>query len=352
MKNIRLRLFSFIVMGYMLLGSAWWSMLLYTKNKDAYLAKEELLATRQELIELLMSQRPELRVDLQHRHQELETIKADLKKSYKGQEWMILGEGLFLTIFLFFGIYLVDQGYRKEVASAKQRRNFLLSITHELKSPIASIHLILETFLKRNLEGEAIKNFSKSALKETQRLHNLVNDLLLSAKLEEAYQPHFEELDLSLLVHDLIAELEEKYPDSHFKVEENGSIPIVQADLSGVNSVLSNLLENAIKYSKGDADVTVRLKQELKYASVEIADQGVGIPDKEKKYVFEKFYRVGSEDTRSTKGTGLGLFIVKQIVKAHGGTIQVLDNQPKGTLMRLCLPLKQKENAEFVLQKA
>ncbi|NJL74679.1 MAG: hypothetical protein HC892_06230 [Saprospiraceae bacterium] len=86
MKNIRLRfVFRFIVMGYMLLGSAWWSMLLYTKNKDAYLAKEELLATRQELMELLMNQRPELRVDLQHRHQELEVIKADLKKAIRGR---------------------------------------------------------------------------------------------------------------------------------------------------------------------------------------------------------------------------------------------------------------------------
>jgi signal transduction histidine kinase len=98
-------------------------------------------------------------------------------------------------------------------------------------------------------------------------------------------------------------------------------------------------LENAIKYSKDVTNVNVHIKQNNKHLSVEIADQGIGIPDKEKKYVFEKFYRVGSEDTRTTKGTGLGLFIVKQIMKAHKGNIHILDNQPKGTIMRLCFPL-------------
>lgn len=324
----------------MLLGSAWWSMLLFTKNKDAYQAKAELLETKQEVIHLLLSQRPEMQATLQSRHVELEGLKTALKKSYKGQEWMILGEGLFLTIFLFFGIYLVDQGYRKEVAAAKQRRNFLLSITHELKSPLASIQLILETFIKRNLEGESVKTFSKNALKETHRLHNLVNDLLLSAKLEETYQPHFEELNLSFLVHELVTEMQEKYPESSFSLEEEEGLPMIDADIAGINSVLSNLLENAIKYSKDVIKVTVCIKQSNKHLSVEIADQGIGIPDKEKKHVFEKFYRVGSEDTRTTKGTGLGLFIVKQIMKAHKGHIHILDNQPKGTIMRLCFPLE------------
>ena len=280
-----------------------------------------------------------MQATLQSRHAELEGLKSALKEDYKGQEWMILGEGLFLTIFLFFGIYLVDQGYRREVAAAKQRRNFLLSITHELKSPLASIQLILETFIKRNLEGESVKIFSKNALKETHRLHNLVNDLLLSARLEETYQPHFEELDLSFLIHELITEMQEKYPESNFSLEEEDNLPTIQADRSGLNSVLSNLLENAIKYSKDVTNVNVHIKQNNKHLSVEIADQGIGIPDKEKKYVFEKFYRVGSEDTRTTKGTGLGLFIVKQIMKAHKGNIHILDNQPKGTIMRLCFPL-------------
>ncbi|MEM8526718.1 MAG: HAMP domain-containing sensor histidine kinase [Bacteroidota bacterium] len=333
MQNSRLRLLSYVVIAYMLMAFAWWSVLLFQKNQNAFDAQRELLewqlaseqkfnGTATERFAILLSQMEELRA------------------ANRRQEWMITSEAIVFVIILITGIYLIDRGYRKEVESARQKRNFLLSITHELKSPIASIQLVLETFLKRDLKRPAITKFSQSALKETKRLYNLVNNLLLSAKLEEAYQINTEEVDVSLLVNDLVAELEEKYPEAQFEVEEETDLPNLQGDLSGLTSVFLNLLENAIKYSKEAAQIHVKLQQAGKYAEIAISDQGIGISNKEKKMVFQKFYRVGSEDTRSTKGTGLGLYIVREIIRAHNGTIRILDNKPRGTIMSLRLPVE------------
>ncbi|MEM9886997.1 MAG: HAMP domain-containing sensor histidine kinase [Bacteroidota bacterium] len=332
MKNARLRLLSYIVIAYMLMAFAWWSILLFTKNQDAFEAK-------QELVDLLIASEAQFNGQNTAVYKVLIAERAALEDKYRMQEWMILGEALVFIVILIAGVYLIDRGYRKEVQIARQRRNFLLSITHELKSPIASIQLILETFLKRDLNRPAIAKFSANALKETKRLYTLVNDLLLSAKLEEAYQLNAEEIDVSFLLNDLVTELEEKYTNAKFELSETTDIPNISGDLSGLTSVFLNLLENAIKYSKESANIKIDLHTESENICVKIADQGIGIPDREKKMVFQKFYRIGSEDTRSTKGTGLGLYIVQQIVKAHQGNIKILDNQPQGTIMQIQLPL-------------
>jgi signal transduction histidine kinase len=334
MKHSRLRLVSYIVIAYMLMAFAWWSILLYTKNTDAYTAKDEMLRLR-------MASTAQFDGIDSEAYQLLEQNRADLQAEYEWQEWMILGESMVFIVMLIAGVYFIDQGYRKEVASAKQRRNFLLSITHELKSPIASIQLILETFLRRDLEPAAIKKFSGSALKETKRLHTLVSDLLLSAKLEKSFQLNVEEVDVSFLLNDLVTEIEEKHPNAHIHLSEKGDIPNIQGDLSGLTSVFINLLENAIKYSKDTPSIQVSIERVDEHIEIAIADEGIGIPDKEKKEVFSKFYRVGNEDTRSTKGTGLGLYIVCELVNMHGGSIQIRDNYPKGTVMSVCLPLAQ-----------
>lgn len=337
MNHSRLRLFSYVVIAYMLMAFAWWSILLFTKNRDAYQAKKELLDLQMAVY--VMSRRTE-----SAQFKDLQAESASLKNNYEWQEWMILGETIMFTFMLIAGVYLIDQGYRKEVASATQRRNFLLSITHELKSPIASIQLILETFMKRELELPHIKKLSGSALKETKRLNTLVNDLLLSAKLEKSYQLNIEEVDLSLLLNDLVLELEEKHENIDIFLSEKGEIPNIEGDIAGLTSVFLNLMENAIKYSKDTPKIQVSIEQDDDNVEVAVADEGIGIPDKEKKLVFQKFYRIGNEDTRSTKGTGLGLHIVERLVKMHGGSIHILDNYPQGTVMSVCLPIQQRNN--------
>ncbi len=335
MRKIRLRLLSYVVMLYMLMASGWWSYLLFSKNQMAFEAQSSMMVLQLGAEERANGKESPRYIDLLEK-------RAALEAKNERQEWMILGETMVFIGILFAGLYLIDRGYRKEVEATRQRRNFLLSISHELKSPIASIKLILQTFLKRNLSPEQINKFSSGALKETERLEKLVTDLLLSAKLEEAFEPHLEDLDLLELTNSLITDLRLKYPTAHFSCEQNGTQFNIEADISGITSVLLNLLENAIKYCKTAPFIQVFLEEKEEYIELKIADNGMGIPEREKKQVFEKFYRVGNEDTRSTKGTGLGLYIVNKIIQAHRGTISIEDNVPEGTRFKIQLPIKVK----------
>lgn len=331
MANIRLRILSYIVIAYMLVAFAWWSILLFEKNNDAMQAKMELLRIAMEkdgwsYNELEFRQLPAYR---------------ELRKKYQRQEYMIFGEVIGFVFILLIGMYLINRGYRKEMDAAEQRRNFLLSITHELKSPIASIRLVLETFLKRKLDKAKMDQLSHNALEETERLHTLVNNLLFAARMETAYQPTLEDVNLSLLFRDLITKLRAKYPKARISFFESAPVPDIKGDKLGLESIALNLIENALKYTVEEHPVIgIKVFQSNGTVDLEVADQGVGIPDSEKKKIFEKFYRSGNEDTRSTKGTGLGLYIVKEVVKAHRGKILVEDNRPKGVIFKVKFPLK------------
>ena len=328
-----MRLLSHFVVVYMLLAFTWWSVLLYTKNEDAFAAKAEFM-------KLVMI--AEHTIHSPEEFVETADYKS-LASEYKRQEWMILGEAIVFVFSLVLAIWFINRGYNKEMKAAQLRRNFLLSITHELKSPIASIKLILQTFQKRILPKEQQDKFTESAVKEADRLNNLVNDLLLAAKIETTYQLNIEEIDLSLLLENLIKNLKVKFPDVAFKLNMPEQNIHLFGDKLGMTSVIINLLENAVKYSPAPANIKISLDQFNNNATLEIADQGIGIDDVDKKRIFDQFYRIGNEDTRKTKGTGLGLFIVKQVVKAHQGSIKVVDNEPKGSIFKILLPLKNSE---------
>ncbi|MFT5386320.1 MAG: two-component system phosphate regulon sensor histidine kinase PhoR [Saprospiraceae bacterium] len=321
----------------MLMAFSWWSVLLYTKNKDAFVAKAEYM-------KILMVAEGSI-------NNEVDFLQAaayqDLAKKYKRQEWMILGEAIVFIISLIIGVWLINRGYNKEIVAANQQRNFLLSITHELKSPLSSIRLILETFQKRELNTAQKEKFTRSALQETDRLTTLVNDLLLAAKIETTYQPSKEPIPLTESLEDIVSKLKMKYPEAGFMVKSEPQDIFIEGDRLGITSTLINLLENALKYSPKPAIIEAIVKANDQNIIIEIADQGHGIRDKEKKKVFEKFYRIGSEDTRETKGTGLGLFIVNEIIKAHRGKIVILDNKPKGTRFRIILPAESRFQEEI-----
>jgi len=328
--NFQLRILSLVVIVYMLLAFSWWSVLLYTKNQDAFRAKAELLK-----IGMVAEGAVQSSEDFYQSGRYL-----NLKKQYNRQEWMILGESVVFILILLVGMWLINRAYHREMRASQQQRNFLLSITHELKSPIASIRLVLDTFTKRTLPKEKLDQLSRSGLQETERLHKLVNDLLLSARLESAYQVQIDKINLRELFQDVIYRLEPRYPKIEFQLEEEFPLTDLEGDRLGMTSVAFNLLENAAKYSEGPAPVVIRISRKGNDVQIDIEDQGRGIPEKEKKRIFEKFYRVGDEDTRKTKGTGLGLYIVKEVAEAHNGTIKVLDNEPRGTIFSIRLPLQ------------
>lgn len=318
---------SYLVIVYLILGFTWWAVLLHIKNRDAFQAKTELL--RIGMVAEGIYQNDEW-------FAQSSAFRA-LEDKYRHQQWMIYGESGVFVLSLIVGVILINRGYQKEVQAARQRRNFLLSITHELKSPLASIKLVLETLIKRPLPSEKVQDISQRALRETDRLHRLVNDLLFSAKLETAYQLFPEPVDLPRLLREVIHSFLESYPGAQVKFSSPENI-ILQGDKEGLTSIALNLLENAAKYSEGKPFIDIRLQVQGDKIVWTTADRGIGIEEKEKFRIFDKFYRVGNEDTRKTKGTGLGLYIVDQIVKAHGGRITVSDNLPKGTVFVIEIP--------------
>ncbi len=327
-KNLNLRVLTNVVVVYMLFAFTWWSILLHTKNSDAFRAKAELLGMGMAAEGIIENKT------------ELETHPAylELKRKYRLQEWMIYGEAGVFIISLIYGIYMINRGHNVQVRSEQQTRNFLLSITHELKSPLASIRLALETIEKRDLPRETTIKLSKNAIKESDRLISLVNDLLLAAKVESSYDPLFEDIDIQHIMSEQVANYRQKYPAVSIDFLRPEQPIILKADRMGISSVIDNLIENALKYSFEQQEINVMLAEKDNKVFISIADSGIGISDADKKKIFDKFYRVGNEDTRRTKGTGLGLYIVSEIVKLHKGKISVSDNAPKGSVFKIVLP--------------
>lgn len=326
----RLPLITYLIIAYMVLAFGWWSVLLLRTNKAAHEANVEIIALRM-AVQREIDQPGDFRATEAY---------ADLAEDFRKSQNMIVGEAIVLVLSFGGGLWLLFKSLRREISAAEQQRNFLLSITHELKSPLAGIRLILETFQRRQgLKPEIQQKLSTNALTETDRLTKLVNDLLLSAKLEQAYQLNEEPIDLGALIHEAADTVAVKYKEANIHVDIDPDVDRVNGDRLGLMSVAVNLIENAAKYSQPKPVIHTSLHcggtNELVW---EVADNGMGIPDREKRRVFTKFYRIGNEDTRTTKGTGLGLFIVKQLVETHGGQLELLDNKPKGTKFRIYLP--------------
>jgi signal transduction histidine kinase len=323
----RFYIIAFVTTAYMLLAFGWWSMLLMRKNEEAKQANIELLHLDMQVKNKFMG------IATFKQSPEYQAVIA----KYERQARMVWGEGSVLFMGLLIGFWMIQRSLQKEVELNNQRRNFLLSVTHELKSPIASIRLILQTFQKRKLDEAQQAKFLNSAIVESDRLHELVDNLLLSSRLENSYEQSVEEINIAALLDELIDKCRIKFPRAKFEFNKN-EVPILRGDKQGLVSLFTNLLENAAKYSGEQAEIKVSQKFISNKFHFEIADNGVGIPANEKRKVFEKFYRVGSEMSRRTKGTGLGLFIVAQIVKLHNGLISVGDNAPQGTVFKITLP--------------
>lgn len=258
--------------------------------------------------------------------------KANLDQKLYSRIWMVLGEGSVFFVLLSIGVWKTLQSFRKEVLLAQQQKNFLLAVTHELKSPIASAKLYLQTLQKRELDKEKQTEIVSKAIAETDRLSSLVDNLLLTAKIDRSdYILHFEKTNIS----DLLEEIVKTHPENR-RIQTNLNQGIkMEVDKLAFTSVVVNLLENALKYSS--KHVVIKLEQN-KNICLSVIDSGQGIPAEEKEKVFDKFYRIGNEETRKSKGTGLGLYIVKNLVKRHGGSISVFDNKPEGSIFLVQFP--------------
>ncbi|WP_316773085.1 sensor histidine kinase [Pedobacter frigiditerrae] len=250
---------------------------------------------------------------------------------------MVMGEGSVFLFLLCVGAYFIHASIKKEDKLHERQQNFLLSVTHELKSPLAAIKLSIETIVKRDLDKEQQAKLLRNSLKDIERLDDLVENMLLATKIESrTYSFPKEEFDLSELVTRITDRLQVHSCGNqqmiNTKIDNNIK---VMGDKFALSSVVTNLVENAVKYSGPCAEIAVSLCQNDGKPFLTVSDKGPGIPDDEKMLIFDKFYRVGDENVRKSKGTGLGLFIVKEVLQNHDADISVKDNTPQGAIFEV-----------------
>lgn len=244
---------------------------------------------------------------------------------------LILGIVFFLLIIT--GIILNTVFLFREIRRNEQHDAFLNSVTHELKTPIASIKLYLETLKTRPVTDEKRREFYDVMLADSNRLLSTVEQVLLaSSAREKKRQMNLTEIDLRDLSRESIDIVKKRHhlPDETIKITVPSDPVLVLGDYADLQTVFTNLLENAVKYSGTDLRISVRVKNSpLGRAEIFIKDNGIGIPSADLKRIFKRFYRVSTDATADTKGTGLGLFIVKSIVEKHGGKIRA-DSRGEG----------------------
>lgn len=325
-----MRFLSYGVMVYMLMALIWWTVLLLKNNSNLYATKIELLQESQnrifEVKDFDIKTTPEY---------------ATITSSFERNKKMILGEGMVFGISLILGLWFIQNAYIKEVENTSKQKNFLLSVTHELRSPIASINLITQTLLKRKLDPEKTTDLHESILSESTRLEKLINNLLFTTRINNSYTYNFETVNVNEVVNEVVKKTIFQYPEAIIDAHISSKELDIMADKEAFISIINNMVENGIKYSPKPAKIDIHVKENSKIIIIEVTDQGMGIPDKEKLKVTEQFYRIGSEETRETKGTGLGLYIVDKITKAHKGTMVIQNNMPKGSKFIITLPIKQ-----------
>jgi K+-sensing histidine kinase KdpD len=319
MKSRPLFLF-YILVGYVLVQFVWWSYLMVEQNNEIYQLKSEINLLRHEDPQLVIEQGNELEKKLHHR-------------------WMMIaGEGAVFIVLLVVAFLRVRNTFNKEAKLAAQQKNFLLSVTHELKSPIASAKLAIETLLKRELEKEKQKEILTNTLSDTERLNSLVENILLAARIDNsAFELHKENVNLSEYLETGIKQAIRIFDPAQKIILDIQPNVFFNIDKTIFPSIFLNLFENAVKYSPENSLIKIILKEEGNGVVLSVSDEGAGIPEEEKQNIFLKFYRVGNEEIRKTKGTGLGLYIVKYLVEKHKGVITVKNNSPAGSIFEVIL---------------
>ncbi len=314
MKSVRI--FAVLVI-YILLQFIWWSYLLIKLNDEVYRHRIEI-------------------VQLKYPADKAAVEEASLVAKLHSRYWMIAGEGLVFLSLLSWVTYQTIRSIRKEMELARMQKNFLLSITHEFKSPLASIKLYLQTIQKHQLDKEKEQSFIAKAIADTERLDTLVENTLLANMIDhKGYSFSKEQLNLSALVR-LISQKFNALPDFHQRIRTIIQDDIViHGDKLALTLMLNNLIENALKYSPAQSEITAELERGGSKTILKISDQGRGIANAEREKIFKKFYRSGNEETRNTKGTGLGLFLVEHIAKNHNGKVTVMENQPRGSIFQV-----------------
>ena len=314
-KIRRATILFWVLLLYIIAVLVWWFVLLERQNDEMFELKKT------EIINSAFDKRsPQLIAALN-----------EIENQRKRNTIKYIGEGATFLLLIILGAVFIYRLVRRQFKVQQQQQNFMMAITHELKTPISVARLNLETLQRHTLNEEKQKKLLQSSLQETMRLDTLISNILVLSQIDTGFYPSSkEELDFSDLTGDVIQQFKGRYPERTLAVEIEPDID-VEADPILLKLLVSNLLENANKYSDKCTVISCSLTK-ANGIKLQVKDEGFGISEEEKKNIFQKFYRVGNEQTRKTQGTGLGLYLCKKIAAHHGADISVTDNQPQGSI--------------------
>jgi len=268
------------------------------------------------------------------------TTIADIGARFLHYNYTVLGA---LSLLMAGGIFLTYRNVSREMNLARLKSDFVANVSHELRTPLALIRLYAETLeLGRLTAKDKYQEYFRIIREESERLTALINNILDFSRIEAGRKEYeFKETNLPDLVRSTLDSYRFQIEQNGFAFEENISrdIPPVNVDREAIARSLLNLVNNALKYSKDRKFIGVSLYRANGSVKLEVRDHGIGIPPSEQEKIFEKFYRCGDPLVHNIKGSGLGLSLVRHIVRAHGGDVQVESTPENGSKFTIALPL-------------
>lgn len=307
-----------VLLAYIIAALVWWFIALNKQNKQMAIYKMQQLNTTS------ISYTKDI---------------EQLKNQQKRKTFQYLGEGITFFLLILAGAIFIFRAVHKQLRFSKEQQHFMMALTHELKTPIAVATLNLETLQKRKLEEPQQQKLIQNTLQEANRLNTLCNNMLLSSQIDASnYSLTNEDVNLSELIETSITEYKNRFSSHQFikNINENN---FIIGDRMLLQIAVNNLIDNAIKYSPKESEILINLFVRNNETTLQVIDKGKGISQLDKQKIFDKFYRVGNAATKGAKGTGLGLYLTKNIIGKHKGNISVTDNLPNGSNFEIKLPL-------------
>ncbi len=285
-------------------------------------------------------------------------VVADLEPAPGGLrplQWLLIVLGSVFFVAIIAGLVLLGVWVVREMRLNQRQQAFLDAVTHELKTPLASLRLYLETLERRDPDAERRARFLRRATEDVDRLEQTLDQVLAAARAESPARAPAAPTDLRQLLDPLVHEIQRRHglPPGAIEVHDEGAL-LALGHAGELEVVFRNLLENAVKYSEPPVEVRVRLSTASDgKVRVEIADQGVGIEKKDLRKIFQRFYRAGRDVQRQAAGLGLGLFIVGNLVRRSGGTVSaVSEGSGRGSRFAVTLPSAEREAGPVPLREA
>jgi signal transduction histidine kinase/tetratricopeptide (TPR) repeat protein len=265
------------------------------------------------------------------------------------EDFLVSRRGIYFYMFiliagiLVFGLILTIRSFTREMELSRMKSDFVSTVSHEFKSPLTSIRQIAEMLHAGRVPSEERRQkYYDVLLEQSERLSLLTENVLSFAKMEEGKREFvFEQADIKALLMKIVSTIQDRVRHDGFEIEAEieNFLPPIRADVSALTQAITNLIDNAVKYSGDSKKVFVKAQVDEQHLVISVRDYGVGIKKEELNKIFDRFYRGGDELTRTVKGSGLGLTLVKQIVEAHKGSIQVDSELGKGSVFSMKFPI-------------